>query len=99
MVSEKAIDFQTHAREAILNYVLEMDDAEKEKHRDRLEVLYEICRFQPAYKNNPEYKGIRAEMEYTLGITRHKRCTETLARLRGIPYFPDGVEGPRGLLK
>jgi hypothetical protein len=86
MVNEKVMDFETTAREAILDYVFASSE-EWQRLRDQLETIYEICRFQPAYKNNPAYRGIRAEMEYTLGITRRKRRTETLARLKNTVLY------------
>jgi hypothetical protein len=81
MENEKLTDFQTAAREAIIEYVFASSE-EWQRLRDRLETIYEICRFQPAYKNSPAYRGIRSEMEYTLGINRSHPRTEMLARLR-----------------
>jgi hypothetical protein len=83
MASERVVDFETAAREAIIDYVF----APSQENQDRLEIIYEICRFQPHYKNNPAYRGIRSEMEYTLGINRSYPRTEMLARLKNTVLY------------
>jgi hypothetical protein len=87
MGSEQVQDLETRAREAILDYVFAPND----ETRDKLEIIYEVVRFTPACKNNPAYRGIRKEMEYTLGITGDElRCDR-------CPDIEDDTDG-RGML-
>lgn len=66
MGSEQVQDLETRAREAILDHVF----APSQETLDKLEIIYEVVRFMPAYSGKRDYRGIRGELEYTLGIKR-----------------------------
>jgi hypothetical protein len=69
---------------------------------ERLIALYEGLRFSPAYRNNLLYRDATKDLEDVLGFKRagtRSRKTAELCNPNPRPHFPDGVEGPRGLLK